>query len=246
MFYQTHTARRPPKGPRMSFLSRVTLTSDLWFSNLRTRPSEGPNTSSVWIWRKSVQRFPVRTQTKKVTDSAKNRTLRSWLRAVRDTVWSERRMRTAESRTHQSERGRWSVCWRRRQGDWSRCCQEAGRHVSSRSSSLCRTVFYRCRRAEIEDTKMKCEKESVTVTHARPTTVNAELNYGGWKTQMCVHYSAGSFVQRFSSPHFCQWLTYFSCVEFDCIFMLILCHNRGVVRLKTCWLKDCTLMPGLG
>jgi len=33
----------------------VTLTFDL---DLQTRPSEGRNTSSVWIWRKSVQRFP--------------------------------------------------------------------------------------------------------------------------------------------------------------------------------------------
>jgi len=31
------------------------LTFDL---DLQTRPSEGPNTSSVWILRKSVQRFP--------------------------------------------------------------------------------------------------------------------------------------------------------------------------------------------
>jgi len=29
----------------------VNLTFDL---DLQTRPSEGPNTSSVWIWRKSV------------------------------------------------------------------------------------------------------------------------------------------------------------------------------------------------
>jgi len=26
-------------------------------ADLQTRPGEGPNTSSVWIWRKSVQRF---------------------------------------------------------------------------------------------------------------------------------------------------------------------------------------------
>jgi len=37
------------------FLSLVTLTFDL---DIQTRPSEGPNTSSLWIWRKSVQRFP--------------------------------------------------------------------------------------------------------------------------------------------------------------------------------------------
>jgi len=26
--------------------------------DLQTQPSEGPNTSSVWVWRKSVQHFP--------------------------------------------------------------------------------------------------------------------------------------------------------------------------------------------
>ena len=41
----------PPKNP---FLSVVTLTFDL---DLQTHPSEGPNTSRLWIWRKSVQRF---------------------------------------------------------------------------------------------------------------------------------------------------------------------------------------------
>jgi len=52
MFYQTQTARRPPKMP---FLSLLTLTFDL---GLQTRLSKGLNTSLVWIWRKSVQRFP--------------------------------------------------------------------------------------------------------------------------------------------------------------------------------------------
>ena len=52
--------------------------------DLQTRPSEGPNTSSVWIWRKSVQRFlryfiPNKNPQ---TDGAKNRTFRSSLRAV--------------------------------------------------------------------------------------------------------------------------------------------------------------------
>jgi len=37
------------------FLSLVTLTFDL---DLQTRPCERWNTSSVWIWRKSIQRFP--------------------------------------------------------------------------------------------------------------------------------------------------------------------------------------------
>ena len=35
---------------------------DIWpltfHCDLQTRPSEGPNTFSVWIWRKSVQQFP--------------------------------------------------------------------------------------------------------------------------------------------------------------------------------------------
>jgi len=45
------------------------LTFDL---DLQTRPSEGTNTSSVWIWRKSVQRFPrLSYRDKKVTDSTK-------------------------------------------------------------------------------------------------------------------------------------------------------------------------------
>jgi len=37
------------------FLSRVTSTFDL---DIQTRPSEGPNTSSLWMWRISVQPFP--------------------------------------------------------------------------------------------------------------------------------------------------------------------------------------------
>jgi len=37
------------------FLSPATLSFD---PDLQTRPSEGPNTSYVWICRKSVQRFP--------------------------------------------------------------------------------------------------------------------------------------------------------------------------------------------
>jgi len=38
------------------FLSVVTLTFDL---DIQTRPTEGPSTSSLWIWRKSVQRIPI-------------------------------------------------------------------------------------------------------------------------------------------------------------------------------------------
>jgi len=46
--------------------------------DIQTHPSEGPNTFSMWIWCKSVQRFPRylrHKQKTKVADSAKNRTL---------------------------------------------------------------------------------------------------------------------------------------------------------------------------
>jgi len=39
----------------MPFFSLVTLTFDL---GIQTRPSEGPITSFLRIWRKSVERFP--------------------------------------------------------------------------------------------------------------------------------------------------------------------------------------------
>jgi len=39
---------------KCSCLSIVTFTFDL---DLQTRPSEGPNASSLWIWSKSIQRF---------------------------------------------------------------------------------------------------------------------------------------------------------------------------------------------
>jgi len=42
-------------GVDSAFLSLVTLTCDL---NIQTRPSEGLNASSLWIWHESVQRFP--------------------------------------------------------------------------------------------------------------------------------------------------------------------------------------------
>jgi len=47
------------------FLSLVTLTFDL---DIPTSPSERPNTSSMWIWHKSIQQFPryfIHKQTKK-------------------------------------------------------------------------------------------------------------------------------------------------------------------------------------
>ena len=51
----------------------VPLIFDL---DIQTRPSEGPNTSTLWILRKSVQRFPRDLSHKqKVTDTTKNRTL---------------------------------------------------------------------------------------------------------------------------------------------------------------------------
>ena len=47
---------KPHAGRRKCrFLSLVTLTFDF---DLQTRLSEGPNTPSVWIWRKSIHWFP--------------------------------------------------------------------------------------------------------------------------------------------------------------------------------------------
>jgi len=42
------------RAGKCRFWSLVTLTFDL---DIQTRPIEGSNTSSVWIWRKSIQRF---------------------------------------------------------------------------------------------------------------------------------------------------------------------------------------------
>ena len=65
------------------YLSLVTLIFDL---HIHICPIDGPNTSSLWIWHKSVQRFPeifdLQTN-KKVTDSAKISTLHSSLHAVK-------------------------------------------------------------------------------------------------------------------------------------------------------------------
>jgi len=106
MFYRTQTALKPSKLPPGSngmvlsagvwrylqrarsipsppgwwectarFLSLATLTFDL---DIQTLPSEGPDTSSQWIWRKSIQRFPrylMHKQNENVTDGARNRTL---------------------------------------------------------------------------------------------------------------------------------------------------------------------------
>jgi len=61
------------KGRKMSFLFMVILTFDL---DIQTRPSEGPNTSSLWIWCKSVQRSRYFIHKQKVTDSTKHSSLR--------------------------------------------------------------------------------------------------------------------------------------------------------------------------
>jgi len=52
--------------------------------DLQTHTSEASNASSVWMWHKSFSAVPetFHTQTKKVTDSAKNGTLCSSLRAA--------------------------------------------------------------------------------------------------------------------------------------------------------------------
>jgi len=80
MFYQTQTACRPPKGLKMPFLALVTLTFD---QNIQTRLSKGPNTSlpcefgaNPFSCSKDIS------YKQKVTNSAKNRTLRSSLRVL--------------------------------------------------------------------------------------------------------------------------------------------------------------------
>ena len=89
MFYQTYTACKSPKSPPTAaewrHLQRAQrafcpypwwpwpLTFDL---DIQTRPSEKPNTTSVRIWRKSVQQFATYLKHRqKDIDGAKNRTL---------------------------------------------------------------------------------------------------------------------------------------------------------------------------
>jgi len=50
MSYETKTTRRPLKGPKNAVFVPGAL-------DLQIRPSEGPNTSCVRIWRKSIQQF---------------------------------------------------------------------------------------------------------------------------------------------------------------------------------------------
>jgi len=66
MFYQTQTARRPSKGQKKT--SFCPWCPDIWPSN----------SYSVWIWRKSVQRFRryfIHKQKKTQTDGAKKQNL---------------------------------------------------------------------------------------------------------------------------------------------------------------------------
>jgi len=84
MFNQTETTCRLTKGPKHDVFSLVILTFDLDIQNC---PCEGPNTSSMWIWHKSIQSSrDISYTNKKVTDSAKNRTLCSSLRVVTNLV----------------------------------------------------------------------------------------------------------------------------------------------------------------
>ena len=67
-------------GVHSAFLSLV--TGDFTFDpDIQTHPSQGPNMYFLWIWRKSVQRFPIwftnKVKKQKATDSANNRTLYS-------------------------------------------------------------------------------------------------------------------------------------------------------------------------
>jgi len=75
---QTKNDKTRAKEVLRAFLFLVTLTYDL---DIQTRPSEGPNVSSLLIWRKSVQRFPVYLMHKprkmKKSQRYKNRTLRA-------------------------------------------------------------------------------------------------------------------------------------------------------------------------
>jgi len=54
--------------------------------DLQTRPSEGPNTSFVWIWRKSVQQFRryfIHKQKTQTDGAKKNRTFCSSLHVAK-------------------------------------------------------------------------------------------------------------------------------------------------------------------
>jgi len=53
-FHSVAAGGRWVMGVHSAFLSLVTLIFDF---DIQTHPPEGPNTSSLWIWHKSVQRF---------------------------------------------------------------------------------------------------------------------------------------------------------------------------------------------
>jgi len=79
MFYQTYTARRPPKGPRRPFVSLVTSIFDL---DLQTRPTKHVFRVNLAQIRSAVPEI-FHTQTKKTqTDSVKTEPLSSSLCAV--------------------------------------------------------------------------------------------------------------------------------------------------------------------
>jgi len=81
MFYQTQTACMPSKGQKMLFFTLVTLTFDL---DIQTRSSMGPNTLLCEFGTNPFSGYQDISYTnKKVTDSAKNRTLCSSLCVVK-------------------------------------------------------------------------------------------------------------------------------------------------------------------
>ena len=81
------TKRKPQAGRRKGRKNVVFCPCWPWpltfVLDLQTRPSDWPNTSSMWIWRKSVHRFPrYFIHKQKNADGAKNRIFRSSLLAV--------------------------------------------------------------------------------------------------------------------------------------------------------------------
>ena len=96
------------KGRKMPFFVFVTLTFEL---DLQTYPSEGPNTTSVWIWRKSFQRFRWYFIHKQKVPAPKNRTLRSSLSSDKYTLHMNSPSATSEpfvvSRANDIETERW-------------------------------------------------------------------------------------------------------------------------------------------
>jgi len=69
---------------QFSVLPLVTLTFDLWL-DIQTRPSEGPNTSSLWICRKYIKPFPRYLIHKQNDKSHRHGKTKPYLRAVINT-----------------------------------------------------------------------------------------------------------------------------------------------------------------